>query len=130
MGCGTTSRHYSAQSFRSCVLKQQPDAAATLTHDRGSASTVVALMTDSYAGWVYFFRDSKSAKAERAKLAKATTPSLKTFWRLFRKQQSNALIFAPKRADAATFIGSCLRHSTTTWSSWERSPAPLFGNDA
>jgi hypothetical protein len=103
--CGGTMHHYSAQGFRSCLLKAH--ASVSFAHDV-HASAVVLVWTPRFAEWVYFFPTTDSATAERSRLAGATTQRDRVLLHLLRAQWDNTLVFAPKRRDWLSPIKSCL----------------------
>ena|SRR5690348_6323586 len=108
-GCGSSTKHYSATKFSACLHRSRQ--AATLTHDRRTASTSVLIMSPAFAEWVYFFTTTKTARAELAKIRAGTTKRLRVMSQLFRAQKANALVFVPKRATWLTPIESCLHQA-------------------
>jgi hypothetical protein len=107
--CGGTAHHYSAERFKRCLATQQVDVG--LTRDASSSSTAALVSLPTFAEWVYFFRTPEAATAERGKLKASTLPAHRTFFRLFKAQRSNVLIFAPERRDWLSHIEPCLKRS-------------------
>jgi hypothetical protein len=108
--CGGGSvHHYSAERFKHCLATQDVDVA--LTRDASSSSTAALVWLPTFAEWVYFFRTPEAATAERGKLKASTLPAHRTFFRLFKAQRSNVLIFAPERRDWLSHIEPCLKRS-------------------
>jgi hypothetical protein len=109
VGCGSSTKQYSATKFSACLHRNHQ--AATLTHDRRTASASVLIMSPAFAEWVYFFTTTKSASAELAKIRAGTTKRFRVMSQLFRTQKSNALVFAPKRATWLPPVESCLQQA-------------------
>jgi hypothetical protein len=104
-----TAPHYSAKRFKHCLVAQHVD--VTLTRDASSASTAALIWLPTFAEWVYFFRTPEAATAERVKLKSSIVRARRTFFRLFRAQRLNVLIFAPARKEWLSPIGLCLQHA-------------------
>jgi hypothetical protein len=107
--CGGTAHHYSAERFKRCLATQHVDVA--LTRDARSSSTAALVSLPTFAEWVYFFRTSEAATAERGKLKASTLRAHRIFFRLFKSQRSNVLIFAPAQRDWLAHIEPCLRRA-------------------
>lgn len=108
--CGGGSvRHYSAERFKHCLATQNVNVA--LTRDASSSSTAALVWLPTFAEWVYFFRTPEAATAERGSLKASTLRAHQTFFRLFKAQRSNVLIFAPGRRDWLSHIEPCLKRS-------------------
>jgi hypothetical protein len=104
-----TAPRYSAKRFKHCLVTQHVD--VTLTRDASSASTAALIWLPTFAEWVYFFRTPEAATAERVKLKSSIVRAHRTFFRLFRAQRLNVLIFAPARKEWLSPIGPCLQHA-------------------
>jgi hypothetical protein len=107
--CGGTARNYSAERFKRCLATQQVD--VMLTRETSSSSTAALVWLPTFAEWVYFFRTPEAASADRGKLRASSLPAHRTFFRLFKAQRSNVLIFAPDRRDWLSHIERCLKRS-------------------
>lgn len=107
--CGGTAHHYSAERFKRCLATQHIDVA--LTRDASSSSTAALVWLPKFAEWVYFFGTPGAATAARAKLKASTLRAHRIFFRLFKAQRSNVLIFAPARRDWLSHIEPCLKRA-------------------
>ena len=107
--CGTSTRHYSADRFKRCMVGQH--AQLTFTHDARWASTVALVVEPRFAEWVYFFKTTEAASAARKKLQSETGRNRRVLRQLLRAQRSNALVFAPAHQDWFAPIKHCLDRS-------------------
>ena len=107
--CATNTRHYSADRFKRCMMRQH--AQLTFTHDASWASTVALVVEPRFAEWVYFFKTTEAASAARKKLQSETGRNRRVLRQLLRAQRSNALVFAPAQQDWFAPIKHCLDRS-------------------
>jgi hypothetical protein len=108
-GCGSTSKHYSADKFKRCMERQHRT--VTLTRDERTASTAALVWRPAFAEWVYFFKTPEAARAEIAKLKLRHGDHWVVLSRLLRTRRSNAVVFAPAKVDWLTPIKDCLDSS-------------------
>jgi hypothetical protein len=105
----STTRHYSAEKFKRCMVSEHAD--ITLTRNDRTASTVALLWWPRFAEWVYFYKTAGAASAARAKLKSETQRNHQVLLQLLRTQRSNTLVFAPAQQDWFFPIKRCLERA-------------------